>query len=138
MQQAFEFLGAGRLSAAEGIYREVLRTNPANASARNQLAVCLIRQRRHEEAVPVLESLLSTAGAHPDVADHLGLCHLEGGRLQEALQVLRACVSTNPRHGRAWKAAAEAARRLGRDAEAAEFEATCRELEGADSGGDDS
>ncbi len=128
MQQAFELVASGMWSAAEGAYREIIAQNPQNVSATQRLAVCLMRQGRHDEAVGWLTPLV-TKNSPAEISYLLGVCHLQSGRSEAALEALQACVQEDPGHSAARKALAEALRQSGREKEAAAEEAKIRETE---------
>lgn len=75
----------GDYPAAEKAYREVLRKNGRHVAAMNNLAIVLgMGQRRHDEALRLIEGAIEAVGPVGALLDTRGLLHLAAGRAQEA------------------------------------------------------
>lgn len=66
----------GRPDLAEPVYRSVVLEAPEHVDAAIHLANLLTKQRRHEEAVRVLERAKSAGPRDPDLLTALGNAHL--------------------------------------------------------------
>ena len=65
LQRGNDFLARGDFASAERVFREALQKEPGNRVYRAQLGLCLLQQKRHEEAERELQSLLTQ---YPDDA----------------------------------------------------------------------
>ena len=93
---------AGRFTAAEGGYREVLAREPAHPQANNNLAVLLRRAQRWEEAAVCLRMAVTgwpeDAGVRSNLACTLG----DLGRVVEAMAAMRVTLALNPEAPGSW------------------------------------
>ena len=96
---------AGRLRSLE----QQVQLNPANATARAQLAEIWLEKRRPRRAIPLLEQALERGDA-PELRYLLGLAHLRAGEAQQALEPLAAALARDQkvRYGAAYLAIADA------------------------------
>ncbi len=116
----------GSAAALERLRAEVAAA-PGDPIARLYLGLVLSQERRFEEAVPHLEAAAGWPPIRLDALRYLGRCLLGGGRVDEAVEVLRAALDAAALGGarpRQLESAhyqlAQALRRQGREAEAAE------------------
>ena len=65
----------GNYAAASQYYYEVLRSNPVNLAARQNLGVALMSSKNPEEAEKIFLSILQIDPFHPDSAYHLGMLY---------------------------------------------------------------
>jgi len=63
LQRGNDFIARGDFAAAERLFREALQGEPGNRVYRAQLGLCLMQQKRHEEAERELQAVLTQ---HPD------------------------------------------------------------------------
>jgi tetratricopeptide (TPR) repeat protein len=59
LQRGNDFIGRGDFPAAERVFREALRVELGNRVYRAQLGLCLMQQKRHEEAEQELQMVLT-------------------------------------------------------------------------------
>jgi Tfp pilus assembly protein PilF len=87
----------GRQAQAIDVYRRVLRQDPHNVVALNNLACLLaLKGEPGEEARQHIESAIAEAGPQPELLDTLALVHLRGGRAEPALKALQQAVAREP------------------------------------------
>ena len=86
----------GELEKAEQHFRDVVRREPANVTAWTDLAVTLVRQQKHAEAIPVL---LRAIELKPDLAKahlDLGVCHSRLKNNREAIASYQRALALKP------------------------------------------
>jgi Flp pilus assembly protein TadD len=125
--RAMELLNLGladpaRFAEAEGLLREVLRTNPKNWFARDRLAIALIQEQRFDEAIELLSRLLAEGPRWANSAFNLGVSLLEAGREDEAPRAFLTALAADPRIARDVAALPEHYRSEGREEIAASLE----------------
>ncbi len=82
---------------SEAAYREVLRQDPKNFVAMNNLAVTLaVLEKDLEEAERVVREALSIAGPRTEILDTYAQVLMARGRLDEALKVLGEAIADSP------------------------------------------
>jgi len=91
-------IGECRLGEAEKHARRAIAERKDFLEAQNTLAVVLIHQKRHEEAIrillPLTENMLY---ATPEIAwGNLGWAHLEKGDMKQAIPALRRAIAAQP------------------------------------------
>lgn len=86
------------LDQAEKHARQAIAARSGFLEAQNTLAVILVHQERHEEAVAVLKPLTANILYRtPEIAwGNLGWAYLEMGRYEEAIRALRRAVAAQP------------------------------------------
>lgn len=86
------------LNQAEKHARQAIAARSGFLEAQNTLAVILVHQKRHEEAVAVLKPLTANILYRtPEIAwGNLGWAYLEMGRYEEAIRALRRAVAAQP------------------------------------------
>jgi tetratricopeptide (TPR) repeat protein len=96
--------------------------NPANATARTQLAEIWLAKRRPKRAVPQLEKALERDSDSAELRYLLGFAHVRAGNAEAALTPLSEALAKEPkvRYGSAYLAIGEALAKLGRLDEAIE------------------
>jgi tetratricopeptide (TPR) repeat protein len=83
------------------LYREVLKQDPNNAAAMNNLAVLLALQKKDlQEAQSLIERAISLKGPFPALLDSRASVYLAIGKPQEALADLDTVVGEEPRPNR--------------------------------------
>jgi len=107
---------AGRFAEAEHGYRECLREGHERAGF--ALAVLLLQQQRHVEAVDVLQPLAIARPDDADVAVNLSLALRHTGRIEASVQAARRACALAPRQLAAWNALGLAAFEAGLTEEA--------------------
>lgn len=93
---------AGDLTAAEQLYRDVLRLEPHHAPAMCNLGAVLVRQNRLDEAAALYAHCLTIHPGYADAHYNFGNLYRRVGRLREAIAQYQACVQVSPAHASAW------------------------------------
>lgn len=88
---------SGENSKAIAEYESILRAQPKNVGALNNLA-WLYHQSRDQKALATAQQAYALAGESPLVADTLGWILLEAGRVAEALPILKSAAEAAPQH----------------------------------------
>ena len=83
----------GRYQEAAGSYFTVVTSDPANAFAQFNLAVCLQQLKRWDEAGQAFQKVLQADAHRDDARLGLGACLLHLNRAEEALENFDACWS---------------------------------------------
>lgn len=96
--------------------------NPANATARAQLAEIWLAKRRPRRAIPLLDQALERDPTSAELRYLLGLAKLRAGKAADALEPLAAALAQDPklRYGSAYLTIGEALEQVGRNDEAIE------------------
>jgi tetratricopeptide (TPR) repeat protein len=112
------FRHAGRVNSLE----QQVELNPANATARAQLAEIWLAKRRPRRAIPLLQQALQRDDKSAELRYLLGLAYLRAGQANEALEPLAAALAADPklRYGSAYLAIGDALAAVGRRDEAIE------------------
>jgi len=86
-----------RYDDAEKLFREVLKREPDNYLAMNNLAVYLaLRKIRVDEAIQLLDKAIEIAGPLPALCDSRATAYTAAGRWKEALEDLDLAISEEP------------------------------------------
>lgn len=102
LQNAVDHHQAGRLEAAEALYRRVLDNDPQNAIALQYLGVLSMQRGNPEQGEVMIRQALDM---RPDIADfhnNLGLCLRQQGRLREAEACYRHALAIKPDYAEAY------------------------------------
>jgi tetratricopeptide (TPR) repeat protein len=112
------FRHAGRLATLQ----QQVELNPANATARAQLAEVWLAKRRPRRAIPLLIQALQRDEKSAELRYLLGLAYLRAGQASEALEPLATALAADPklRYGGAYLAIGDALAAVGRKDEAIE------------------
>lgn len=110
---------AGRLQEAEGIYRTILETSPANADALHLAGVAAGQQGRHTDAVRAIGRAIEIQPKAAAYRHNLGNILAEMGRLGEAAQAYEEALRIEPGYAEAHAHLGNTLFRLKRAAEAA-------------------
>lgn len=97
-QRAQGLLGAQKYAEAETLLRSLLVQNPANSSAWDRLALCLMRMNRHKEALVPLRRMLSEAPGNADTWSYVGACEIVAGAPEKALAAFTRALELDPNH----------------------------------------
>jgi protein O-GlcNAc transferase len=120
--RAFQHLQRGDLTAAAGIYRQILAMWPRDAQSHCNLGLALLSMGRPDEAQESLELALQYSANSPAIEAaaylNLGLLHQEAGRMDEAESNYRLALARNPNQGMAWNNLGLVCFRTGRIGEA--------------------
>src|SRR5438105_4073378 len=85
MAVAVQHHQAGRLQAAEQIYRQVLALDPNHAEAQHLLGVIAHQTGRHEVAIELIEAAIRLHGTKVDYHSNLGEAYRALGKYPEAV-----------------------------------------------------
>jgi protein O-GlcNAc transferase len=100
--RAVEHHRAGRLEAAETLYRQVLPSDARHADALHLSGVAALQLGRYDEALPLIEDAIV---AKPESAAYrlsLGQVHSAKSRLQDAVAAYRQATELRPDLADAW------------------------------------
>lgn len=78
----------GNARKAEDEYRLVLRIEPNHVQAMVNLSALLVEEKRHSEALPVLQKALRLEKDNPAARYNLGRLYIEQGKIEEGKQQL--------------------------------------------------
>jgi len=76
MVESYDLLEAGKLAQAQEIYEEVLKQDPGNPLALNNLGAIKVKERKYQEALKYLEQALVRAQAYKIKVNQL--CAVDG------------------------------------------------------------
>jgi len=93
MDMARKVHGAGKIAAAEKMYRELLKAQPENAEALHLLGVCAYQRRRHQEGVDLIRRAIALAPEQASFHSNLGAVLRDMGQLEAARESLEQAVS---------------------------------------------
>jgi tetratricopeptide (TPR) repeat protein len=117
---------------AERALREHLRLSPQSPKGHAQLAVALLGQRRHTEAVAVLQAALKLKPTWRELHSNLGFACVQLGRDGEAIGHFRNALALDPNYIPTHTALAQLLERRGDSAEARRLLQQALELDPAD------
>jgi len=89
---------AGRLSEAEGLYRQILGAQPNHPGALHLLGVIADQVGRHEVGVELIQKAIALAPQVADFHSNLGAAQRNLGRLDEAMAEFRRAIQLQPDH----------------------------------------
>lgn len=92
---------AGRLQAAEQIYRQILQAEPNQADALHLLGVMAHQMGRHQAAVEYIGRAIGVQGKVPAFHNNLGYVLRDQGKLNEAVACCRRALELNPDYAEA-------------------------------------
>ncbi|MGA2064341.1 MAG: tetratricopeptide repeat protein [Thermoguttaceae bacterium] len=87
---------AGRLQAAEQIYRHILAAEPNQADALHMLGVIAYQLRKHAVAVRYIRRAIALNGTEATFHNNLGMALKDQGKLDEAVACHRRALELNP------------------------------------------
>jgi len=122
-QEAAGLIVEGKNEAAESLLRALLRENPENHMAWDRLALSLMRQNRHREALTPLRKVLDAAAGNADTWAYLGACEIVAGEPAKALAAFTRAVELDPNHAQALGGLVHLMEDAGLGKEAAPFKA---------------
>jgi tetratricopeptide (TPR) repeat protein len=111
-----------RHASRVGSLEQQVELNPANATARAQLAEIWLAKRRPRRAIPLLMQALQRDEKSAELQYLLGLAYVRAGQAQQALEPLAAALAADPklRYGSAYLAIGDALAAVGRNEESIE------------------
>ena len=111
---------ANRLDQAEAVYRDLIKKDPENAEAMNDLGYMLAeRDRKLDDAVTLIRQALAIEADNPAYLDSLGWAYFKQGKADLAKDPLERAAAAEPRASVIQSHLAEAYFRLKRYADAA-------------------
>jgi len=90
------FVRRGALQYAEREFKLALDINPRDTRVINGLAVIYIKQKKHDDAIRLLEILASDKPNEAVFHSNLGVAYMEKGFLDEAIKVFNAAIKVSP------------------------------------------
>ena len=96
LAEAREHRRSGRTTAAEEIYRRLIRDWPGDPEPRHSLGVLCARTGRPAEAIEHVASAARLAPDHPGLLNHLGQLYFAAGRVDEAAGAYRRAIGVRP------------------------------------------
>jgi len=109
---------AGRLQAAEQIYRQILAVEPNHADALHLLGLVASHRGQHELAVECIARAIAIKGDDALFHSNLGIALRDQGKLDEAVACHRRAIELNPGYAEAHHNLGNALRVLGKVDEA--------------------
>lgn len=100
--QAVSLHQSGDLVAAEGLYRQVIETDPKHAGALSNLGVVAGKKGDHDEAVRLYTAAVAANPNQLDAHFNLGNLHRRQGRPQDAVTAFQNVLRIDPQHPRAY------------------------------------
>lgn len=98
MVLGFHFRAAGDHRQASLVFRDAMHSNPADLTARFNLALSLMDLRRPNEAAEVLQEGLRMVPAHPQLLEALARVYLDAGDHVSAGSVIGRMQASHPGH----------------------------------------
>jgi tetratricopeptide (TPR) repeat protein len=114
LEKAVECHRAGRLSEAEGLYRQVLAENPDHADALQLLGVLSSQMGLHDRARELISRAIEINPRAGNYYCNLGAAFAAEGRYEEAIPAYRRGLSLNPADPAAYNNLGAALRQIGR------------------------
>jgi tetratricopeptide (TPR) repeat protein len=109
---------AGRLAEAQGLYEQVLQTEPRNAEALHLLGYLWFQKGDIARALGLIGRAVELQPRNPGFRYNRGLIHQQVGRLDDAAQDFRQVAALQPADLGAWESLGETLLALGRPEEA--------------------
>ena len=126
MEVALKFQNAGRLDAAENIYRQIITNQPNYIRAYNNLGVILIHKGRLDDGLAEFRRLVTLMPDFAEGHNNLGNCLRLKGQTDEALDAFRKAIELKPDYADAYNNLGVLLRDLGQFDEA--IAAFCRAI----------
>ncbi len=118
LAEGLEFHRAGKLAAAEGVYRQVVAAEPDNADAWSLLGAVCINLNRLDEAARHLDEALRINPRHHAAFDNRGVLLGKQGKYDEAVECFQQALAIQPNQAVTYLNMAEALLRNGQPSEA--------------------
>jgi protein O-GlcNAc transferase len=96
LQAAITEHRAGRLAAAEQLYRRFLSENPNHADALHSLGILAYQQGRPADAIPLIEAAIRHDPRRPTYLSDLATVQQQRGELASAIANLRRAIALDP------------------------------------------
>jgi tetratricopeptide (TPR) repeat protein len=93
---------AGNYSQAETIFRQVIRINPQDTNAYNNLGLALRRQGKLEEAITNYQKAIQLDPKDASAYNNLGIALSDQGKLEEAITNYQKAIQLNPKDASAY------------------------------------
>ena len=87
---------SGRIAEARGIYERILATDPARSDAMQLLGVIAQQERRHDEAIRLIDAAVRLEPGNASYRSNLAIALRSLGRRQEAIGELREALRLDP------------------------------------------
>lgn len=88
---------AGELAQAQGLYQQVLATNPKHADALHMLGLVHYQSGRSAQALAAIAQALVISPKHPDYLNHYALALRENGQTDAAIKSFQQAVLLSPK-----------------------------------------
>jgi Tfp pilus assembly protein PilF len=102
LSTALEHHQAGRLQQAEGLYRQILKTDPDQPDALHLLGVIARQVGMHDVAVELIGRAIQLRANSADFHNNLGGAYLDLKRFSEAASSFRRAVELKPDYALAY------------------------------------
>ena len=103
LQQGIDAGIAGRLEEAESIFRQVIKIDPSNANAYNNLGTTLEKQGKLEEAIANYLQAIQLNPNYASAYNNRGYAlHQQQGKLEEAITNYQQAIQLNPNYADAY------------------------------------
>lgn len=102
LNEAIDHHGAGRLTQAETIYRQILQDEPDNAEVLHRLGVVALQTGHHEAAEKLIQKAVSCDPEFADAHCNLGIVLKNLGKLDEAGEAYQKALDLDPNMAEAY------------------------------------
>ena len=99
--EAQRLFNEGDYAGCERVHAQILARNPQNTHSWARMGICLIRQKRHLEAVPALERVYASDRVTASAAVNLGVCMRVAGRTDRAIECFEKALAIDGSHAQA-------------------------------------
>jgi arylsulfatase A-like enzyme len=128
--EAQKYFNTGDYAECKKIHARILAENPRNMHSWSRMGICLIRQRRHQEAIPALERVYSSDRVTASAAVNLGVCMRVAERTERAIECFERALAIDGSHAQAVRHLIDLYETLGNGERAASHRRRYRELTG--------
>lgn len=86
----------GNIEEAETLYKKIIKTDPKNAAALNNLGIIFLNSNKNDEAKDLFEKAVKINPDYVDAINNLGICHLNLKMFEKAKNSFENVININP------------------------------------------